>query len=143
VRPFEAKDLLPCLSLYTRWAIGRHQAAHQPYPKALLRDGLFFHRRLLMDAAAFGLTGLVAERDGGLAAYTLGGWVEKETFVVFLEIADRSLPGLNAFLFRELCRGTDGSRFINAMGDSGLPNLAQNKVSYRPCGMVWSGVALS
>lgn len=142
VRPFEAKDLQACLSAYTHWAIGRHQAADRPYPKALLRDGLFFHRRLLMDAASFGLTGLVAEADRGLVAYTLGGWVSKETFVVFLEIADRSLPGLNAFLFRELSRGLENCRFVNAMGDSGLPNLAQNKISYRPCGMVWTETAM-
>jgi len=141
VRPYQAQDLLACLTLYTRWAIGRHQAVEARYPKALLRDGLFFHRRLLMDAAALGLTGWVVEVGDALAGYTLGGWVAKDTFAVFLEITDRSISGLAAFLFRELCRSTGECRFINAMGDSDLATLAKNKLAYRPCGMVWSGAA--
>ncbi len=142
LRPYQREDLVSCLKLYTRWAIERRLALEGSYPKALLRDGLFFHRRLMMNPQELGLTGWIVEVEGRLAGYTFGTEVSKDAFVVLLEVVDRCFKGLSTLLFREFCRSL-GHRFINAMGDCGLERLARNKLSYRPCGMVWSGVGVS
>lgn len=133
IRPFERRDVVPCLQLYTRWAIHKQgRSAEFPYERALVRDGLFFHRRLMMDSEALGLTGWVAESRGRIVGYTLGGAISQGVFGVFLEIGDPALPGIPQLLFREFCRRETGYPVINVMGDSGLEGLRQAKEGYRP-----------
>jgi hypothetical protein len=59
-------------------------------------------------------------------------------FCVALEVADRTIPGLAQFIFRECCRAAHarGAEYINAMDDAGLPKLAKSKQSYRPAAML-------
>ena len=134
IRPFERADLVPSLQLYTRWAIHRQKTAGGAAERRLLRDSLFYHRRLMMDHERMGLWGRVLESEGRVLAYTFGGPVSADTFCVFAEIADRRVPGLAQTLFRELCREAEkeGFRWLNAMGDSGLPALRRAKLAYRP-----------
>ena len=135
LRPFEERDLTPCLQLYTRWAIQRQKAhSEERDVKALARDGLFLHRRLMMDHQPLGLMGRVFEADGKILGYTFGAPVSPDLFGVFLEIADRSVPGLAQRLSQEFCRQIQeaGYPWINAMGDGGLAGLRQAKQSYRP-----------
>ena len=133
-RPFEEKDLIPCLQLYTLWAIRRQRDSQEdPMEKRLVRDGLFFHRRLMMDWQRFGLVGRVLEVNGEVRAYTFGAPVSQRIFCVFLEIADRSVPGLAQTLFWEFSRELEGRYvWLNAMGDCGLPRLQRAKATYRP-----------
>ncbi len=140
-RPFEPKDTLPCLQLYTLWGIRRQQREEGSFPKALVRDGLFFHRRLMMDHQEFGLTGGVLETEGRVVGYTFGAPVSPQIFCVFLEIADSSLPGVAQLLFREFCRQMDRYRFINAMGDCGIPGLRRAKEAYHPVEFIQTAVA--
>lgn len=132
LRPFEEADLIPCLQLYTHWGIKRQQANPEPYVKALIRDGLFFHRRLMIEKSAWNLTGRVLEVEGRVLGYTFGQAVSEDTFCIFLEITDRELPGLSQLIFREFCRQLHPYDWINAMGDSSLHGLTQAKESYRP-----------
>ncbi len=135
-RPFEEKDLVACLQLYTRWGIRRQQQeSAEPWAKAFIRDGLFFHRRLMMDRQELGLTGRVLEAENGILGYTFGAPVSRDVFCVFLEIADRDYPGAAQLLFRELCREMDSFPLINGMGDSDLQGLRRVKEGYRPVGM--------
>ncbi len=136
VRPFQGRDLASCLQLYTLWGIHRQQADSSPFVKALVRDGLFFHRRLMMDCQRLGLTGRVLEIDGKIRGYTFGAPASPRVFCVFLEIADPAFPGGNQVLFREFCREMETYLFINAMGDDGLPGLRRAKQACRPVGMV-------
>lgn len=137
IRPFEEADLLPCLQLYTHWAIRRQKESSDDLGKKLLRDGLFYHRRLMMERDRFGLMGRVLESEGKILAYTFGAAVSERIFCVFAEIAERSVPGLGAVLFREFCREIEGKgyRWVNAMGDAGLPALRRAKMAYRPARM--------
>jgi len=134
VREFQQQDIVPSLQLYTRWAIRRQRAASEDSEKRLLRDSLFYHRRIMMDRERLGLQGRVLESEGKILAYTFGGEISPETFCVFAEIADRQVPGLAQTLFREFCREIEkkGYRRLNAMGDAGLPALRRAKLAYRP-----------
>ncbi|MBI3322818.1 MAG: DUF2156 domain-containing protein [Candidatus Omnitrophica bacterium] len=144
-RPFEPKDLVPCLRLYTRWAIERQKNAPEGHARLLVRDGLFFHRRLMISGPELGAVGRVLEADGRVRGYTFGAPVSADTFCVFLEIADRGSPGAAQVMFREFCRELRPYRWINAMGDSGLEGLCRAKLSYRPAGVVstWSAQRVS
>ncbi|MBI3312213.1 MAG: DUF2156 domain-containing protein [Candidatus Omnitrophica bacterium] len=137
VRSFAAEDQTACLQLYTRWAIAKQQQG-EAYSRALVRDGLFFHRRLFMYSAEWGLTGWVLEAGGRLVGYTFGVPLSCEVFCLLAEIADPALPGGGAFLFREFCRNLEGYALINAMGDEGLEGLRRAKESYRPMGFALS-----
>lgn len=134
IRPFEGKDLVPCLQLYTRWAIRRQRSGADDMERRMLRDSLFFHRRLMTDADTLGLAGRVLESEGRILAYTFGGPVSKEMFCVFAEIAENTPPGLAQTIFREFCREMEeqGYKEVNCMGDAGIPSLRRAKLAYRP-----------
>ena len=136
VRPFQDQDLVPCLQLYTLWGIHRQQTDPSSFAKALIRDGLFFHRRMMMEFQRLGLMGRVLERDGQILGYTFGAPVSSSVFCIFLEIADPAFPGGNQVLFHEFCRELEPYPFINAMGDAGLSGLRRAKQAYRPHEMV-------
>ena len=136
-RPLEEKDFLPCMQLYTRWAIRRQQAhRHDEGYRRMMRDGLFFHRRLLKSHQELKLLGRVFEIDGEVRGYTVGAPVSERTFCIFLETADPDFVGLPQLLFREFCRELKSYALINAMGDSGWAGLRQAKQAYRPIGMI-------
>lgn len=143
IRPFLEGDLIPCLQLYTAWGIERQQSTSDSFPKALIRDGLFFHRRLMMSQKDLGLTGRVLEVEGQIRGYTFGAPVSDQVFCVFLEIADRSFPGAAQVLFQEFSRELEPFPWINAMGDSGLATLRRAKLSYRPYATLVTLVACS
>ncbi len=140
-RPFQESDLIPCLQLYTLWGIRHQQKGIDSFPKQLIRDGLFFHRRLMMSRQELGLTGRVLELEKRIVGYTFGAPVSPEIFCIFAEITDRKIPGSAAFIFREFCRELEPYALINAMGDEGLPGLKQAKISYRPIGFASAKVA--
>ncbi|MGH7408110.1 MAG: hypothetical protein ACREKF_08905, partial [Candidatus Methylomirabilales bacterium] len=64
-------------------------------------------------------------------------------FCVLLEVADRRIPGLAEFIFRECCREAveGGYEFVNTMDDSGIPTLARSKQAYHPLRLVLSYIA--
>lgn len=133
IRPFTERDLIPCLQLYTDWGIEQQKRRADPFQKALIRDGLFFHRRLMMDHEKLKLLGRVCEVSGVLKGYTFGAAVSPEMFCTFLEIRDVGLADLGSLLFWELCKELAGRfPYVNTMGDLGVSGLAQNKISYRP-----------
>ncbi len=134
VRPFEDRDLVPCLQLYTRWAVRRQAMGCGEEERIMLRDSLFFHRRLMMDRDLLGLWGRVLESNEKVLAYTFGAVVSAETFCVLAEIAERDVPGLAQVLFKEFCAEIEskGYRWVNTMGDAGSESLRRAKLSYRP-----------
>ena len=143
IRPFEPRDLVPCLQLYTKWGLLQQRKTSDFFPKALIRDGLFFHRRLMMSFQELGLTGRVCEVDGRIQGYTFGGPISKDLFCVFVEIVDRSHPGMAQLLFWEFCKEVGSQALIlNAMGDEGLSGLRRNKQAYRPMGLYSTATAV-
>jgi len=89
IRPFADGDLVSCLKLYTLWGIRRQHEAQEAFPKALIQDGLFFHRRLMMSHQECGLTGWVAEVDGQIRGYTFGSPISEKIFCGPVRVAHR------------------------------------------------------
>ena len=104
----------------------------------MLADSESAHREALTHHRELELTGYVVRVDGRIRAYTFGYERSPSVFCVLLEVADRAVPGLAAFIFRESCREAAGRgcEFINTMDDSGLPNLAHSKRAYHPVRLV-------
>jgi hypothetical protein len=78
-----------------------------------------------------------------IVAYTFGYWLTPATWCVLLEVADRSVPGLAQWVFRETCRMAEaqGAVWINAMDDSGLPGLRAAKLAYHPTAVLTTWIA--
>ncbi|MGH7256037.1 MAG: phosphatidylglycerol lysyltransferase domain-containing protein [Nitrospirales bacterium] len=132
--PYREVDQNACLALYRKWASQREARGADPVEGMMRKDAESAHREALSAAHDLGLMGRIVRVDGRLRAYTFGYPRSRSVFTVLLEIADRSIPGLAQFIFRELCREADaqGYECINTMDDSGLPNLARSKMAYRP-----------
>jgi hypothetical protein len=64
-----------------------------------------------------------------------------DTFCILYEITDLSVKGLAQFIFREFSRELKGYRYLNIMDDSGLENLKQVKLSYKPVRLIPSFTA--
>jgi hypothetical protein len=76
----------------------------------------------------------VIRKNGRLCGYTFGYWLDKTTWCVLLEVADRTVPGLAQYLFRETCRTAraNGAEYINTLDDAGLVGLRKSKLAYHP-----------
>jgi hypothetical protein len=149
VEPYHSSHREACLALYRRWvAQQQSREALDHVAQQMLEDSASAHARGLASAEDLGLTGLVVLVQGSLCAYTLGYELPRkdraaDVFCVLFEIADRSIPGLAQFIFRECCRGAvqRGYQWINTMDDSGLPFLARSKAAYHPVRIVPSYIA--
>jgi len=100
----------------------------------LLADAEPAHEVLWSHATDLRLIGTVARIEGRIRAYTFGYWLSKTTFCVLVEVADRTIPGLAQFVFRDTCRAAaaQGAEFINTMDDAGLAGLRASKQAYHP-----------
>jgi len=140
--PFARPHGDACLDLYRLWAAQKGSTLDGP-ARQMLEDAERAHRRVLLGEILPDLLGRVMWVDDCLAAYTFGYPRGKDVFCVLLEVADRSIPGLAAFLFRTFSTEAinAGFRFINTMDDSGLGSLARSKQGYRPAALVASYIA--
>ena len=132
-----------CVALFEDWASQKRAAGVDAVAEQMLRDSAPAHREALTHDRELGLTGSVVRVDGAIRAYTLGYDRVPSVFCVLLEVADRRIPGLASFLFRETCRAAlgRGAVYINSMDDSGLPALARSKRGYHPVRLVRNYVA--
>jgi Fe-S-cluster containining protein len=133
-RPFTADDLPGCLDLFEHWLDRKMSQHNDEVYRQMLLENRSVHQLLLENSASVGLEGRVAVIDGRIAGYTFGHAVNDEVFCDLLEVADPDVPGLAAFLFRELCAddAVKPFKFVNAMDAFEMPNVAQAKLSYRP-----------
>ncbi len=145
LEPYRSSDLNDCMELYTRWknqhALNDTNSEDRAMDRMMLEDAASAHRRALEDFAALGLIGRVIRLDGEVVAYTFGYPFRPDTFCILLEVADREITGLSAYLFREFCREIKDYTTIHAMGDSGLERLCKAKLSYRPSKTLTSYIA--
>ena len=132
--PFRADLQEACVQLHRRWALQKRQGQLDSMGKMLLEDTEAAHRRVLEDYAQIGLSGTVVKVKDAVVAYTFGYWLTAQTWCILLEVADRSIPGLAQWLFRDTCRRamSQGATSINTMDDAGLPGLRHNKLAYHP-----------
>ncbi|MGZ8380771.1 MAG: phosphatidylglycerol lysyltransferase domain-containing protein, partial [Nitrospira sp.] len=132
--PYRADDQADCVRLYGRWADQKRNGHLDQMGKLLLEDAEMAHRLVLHQHEQIGLSGTVVRVNDDIAAYTFGYWVTPQTWCILLEVADRSIPGLAQWVFRETCRTAmaQGATSINAMDDAGLPGLRAAKLAYHP-----------
>ncbi len=137
-RPYTDEDLSACCQLYEQWAKERAQHSDDIVYRSMLDDNQGVHKILLKDSDILGLVGRVVELENGIVAYTLGYPLNCDTFVVLLEVTDLSIAGLNAFIFNRFCADEAWAdfKFVNAMDDFGMPNVARSKQSYHPCTLI-------
>jgi uncharacterized protein len=142
---YRLSDRDECLGLFGRWK-NQHAArnGHDESPdedQMILEDAASAHRRALEDYISLGLTGRVMRLNGRIVGYTFGYPLRPDIFCVLLEVADREITGLSAYLFREFCRELSSYSTIHAMDDSGLERLRAAKLSYHPSKILTSYIA--
>lgn len=132
--PYRADDQADCVRLYGRWAEQKRNGHLDQMGTLLLEDAEVAHRLVLHQHEQIGLSGTVVRINNDIAAYTFGYWVTPQTWCILLEVADRSIPGLAQWVFRETCRTAmaQGATSINTMDDAGLPGLRAAKLAYHP-----------
>jgi hypothetical protein len=132
--PYRSDYHSDCTLLYRRWAEQKRQGNLDQMGKLLLEDAEMAHTLVFREHEQSGLSGTVLRVDNDIAAYTFGYWLTPQTWCILLEVADRSIPGLAQWVFRETCRTAmaQGAVYINAMDDAGLPGLRAAKSAYRP-----------
>jgi len=133
LRLFSYTDIINCLYLFDRWAsIEQGYSSGDPMDKMMKEDARFSHHAVMKGYQELGLTGYVVEVQKSVVGYTFGFPVSQDIFCVLLEITDRSVRGLSAWLFCEFCRTLSPYKFINTMDDSGLSRLGQAKSLWHP-----------
>lgn len=139
--PYQPEQAEACLALYRRWVVQQEARDLQVVgvvARQMLKDSASAHQTALAYHRDLGLAGYVVWVDDAIQAYTFGFERTSSVWCVLLEVADRSVPGLAQFLFRECCRDAAdrGYAFINSMDDSGLPSLGRSKKAYHPLRLV-------
>jgi uncharacterized protein len=138
VIPYQVGDRQDCRTLLENWSRQKQVGGLEAFDAMLLADAATAHEVVWSQAPALRLTGMVVKVHGRLCAYSFGYWLTRMTFCVLLEVADRSLPGLAQYLFREICRMAvaGGAEYINTMDDAGLPGLHASKRAYHPVELI-------
>ena len=132
--PYRAERRSDCIALHRRWAGQKREGHLDIMGKFLLEDAEAAHTLVLHEHEQIGVFGTVIRVDHAVAAYTFGYWLTPRTWCILLEVADRGVPGLAQWVFRDTCRMAmaQGAVSINAMEDAGLPGLRATKMAYRP-----------
>lgn len=133
LRSFSSLDIADCLTLFDQFVARESNDALNVMMK---QDARFAHHAVMKGYRELVLTGRVVEVNNIVAGYTFGFPLSQQTFCVLLEITNKKIRGLSAWLFREFCRELSSYRFINAMDDSGLPQLAHSKSLWHPIRMI-------
>ncbi|MCC6140120.1 MAG: DUF2156 domain-containing protein [Nitrospira sp.] len=142
LRPYRAADRPACRDLFHRWVSQKQSGQLDAMGQFLLEDAEAAHELVWELGDRQGLAGTVACVQDRVMGYTFGYQLASETFAVLVEVADRSVPGLAQYLFRETCRVArhGGAEYINAMDDAGLPGLRAAKLAYHPVAAIESWI---
>jgi uncharacterized protein len=134
IEPYRPSDRLACRALFQQWRRQKHTTGLDAFAVMLLDDTASAHEIAWSHGSELQLVGSVLRLSREIRAYTFGYWLTGNTWCVLLEVADRTIPGLAQYLFRETCRKalSEGAEFINTMDDSGLSTLRLSKMSYHP-----------
>lgn len=134
VEPYHLRDRLGCRALFQEWRRQKHAEDLDSFAMMLLDDAASAHEVAWSHGSELQLVGSVLRMHGKIRAYTFGYWLTQNTWCVLLEVADRTIPGLAQYVFRDTCRKafSEGAEFINTMDDSGLSGLRRSKEVYHP-----------
>lgn len=131
-----------CIRLYEEWKLKRGKKFKDPLYHALLEDSSYSHKQAVNNYEVLSLTGRVVWINGRIEGYIFG-FDRGDIFYIMMEITNPEIKGLSQFIFREFCKEAEGVKFINTLGDSGLQNLRDVKLSYRPFKIVSAYIAFA
>jgi Fe-S-cluster containining protein len=134
IEPYDSHDRHDCRLMLDEWRRQKRAQHTDSYAELLLEDSSSAHEVAWSHTTELGLIGSVIRKNGRLRGYTFGYWLDKTTWCVLLEVADRTIPGLAQYLFRETCRTAlaNGAQRINTLDDAGLVGLRRSKQAYHP-----------
>lgn len=139
LNPYSPEDRGECLVLYDRWSSMRTEKCNDEVYLGMLEDSRCALQIGLTHAEELGLIGRVVRTNGRISGWTFGYRLTPDTFCILFEVTDLAIKGLAQFIYREFARELGNAyRWINAMGDSGLANLARVKRSYHPARLILS-----
>ncbi|MDD5254538.1 MAG: phosphatidylglycerol lysyltransferase domain-containing protein [Candidatus Omnitrophica bacterium] len=134
--PYNGRFRRACLGLYESWRQRRWERSRDPVYRGMLEDSGLCLAALLKDFRKLDAAGRVIVIGGEVKGFTVGAALNTDTFCVLYEVTDLGVKGLAQFIFRRFCQELRGFRYINVMDDSGLENLKEVKLSYRPAALV-------
>ncbi len=142
LEPYHVRYGDDCRALLERWVRQKESGLRDEVASLMLQDAPAAHALVFSEHESMGLSGTVAIAQGRVVAYTFGYWLMPQTWCVLLEVADRSIPGMAQWLFRETCRvaAARGAVSINVMDDAGLQGLRAAKLAYYPASIIRSYV---
>lgn len=143
LRDYEKKDQGAVLDVYRAWMNERLSKNSEAIYKAMLQDSYKVFSEMLANWHHFNMVAKVVECDGKTKAFTSGFHIHQSMFCINFEIADLSLKGLAPFIFCEFSKTLGSYPDINIMDDSGIENIRQSKLSYRPIKSVASYTVLN
>jgi hypothetical protein len=134
IESYHPRDRVDCRQVLEEWKRQKRAKGSNPYAEFLLQDAGSAHEVAWSHATDLNLVGSVVRQRGRLCGYTFGYWLDKTAWCVLLEVADRTIPGLAQYLFRDTCRKalSEGAEYINTLDDSGLAGLRESKDAYHP-----------
>ncbi|MDD4939312.1 MAG: phosphatidylglycerol lysyltransferase domain-containing protein [Candidatus Omnitrophica bacterium] len=138
---FSPRQKKECLKLYSSWAAQRKAGNDDPVYQGMIEDSSKSLKITLDSYADLNLTGKVVKIDKKIKGFSLGFKLNSDTFCILYEITDLSIKGLAQFIFRKFCADLKDFKYINIMDDSGLDNLKEVKLSYRPLKLIPAYIA--
>jgi len=130
------------MALYKKWMKGRMEKNSDPVYQGMLVDSFKVLSQMLVHIEELELCVKVVECDGRIIAFTCGFSISPNLFCVNFEIADLEFKGVSQFVFSEFAKTLASYRELNIMDDSGIENIRDTKLSYRPSRIVPSYTAL-
>jgi len=134
--PFEANHAEQCIELYGLWREEKTKRISDALYKAMIEDSFTVHREVINNHRLLGITGRVVKINVRVEGYIFGFERNNDIFYILMEVTNPGIKGLAQFIFREFCKELKGYTYINALGDSGLENLRNVKLSYKPFKLV-------
>jgi uncharacterized protein len=140
---YRVSDRQDCRALLADWSRQKKTEELEAFGVMLLADAAPAHEVIWSQAVPLQVMGKIVRIHGRLCAYTFGYWLTSTTFCVLLEVADRTLPGVAQYLYRETCRTAvaEGAEYVNAMDDAGLSGLRASKQAYHPATLIPNFIA--
>jgi hypothetical protein len=118
------------LALLERWKINRTEAVIK-YELRAIAQALQNYERLKLFARGIRVA-------GKLAAFMLGGELNPEMAIIYIQVSDREMPGLPQYFHQQFAsRELKQYKYVNWEQDLGIAGLRRAKLSYHPCRVIY------
>ena len=119
-----------CIEILGKWNRQKLEVINEEHHESL-QEEYDANLKVLDNASAFSLKGVVVYVDEKIQGYTFGGQTNKNMCTDFFEKTNLGIKGLSVFIYGELLKIFEGE-FANAGEDWGVDYLRAVKLSYHP-----------